>query len=123
MKNRSGFVSNSSSSSFIVVAPTYNNPVIRVTLEKDVESMADWAIEDSETLEDYFYDSIGPNWKTHQAYVDRFDKMLDIINKRNVIYVCGVSNDYCDNELGNFIYNNGTDEVELFAGEFLKDEE
>jgi hypothetical protein len=68
MKVRSGFVSNSSSSSFIVAIKDEATVKVKVTFEADLEKYARRKISTIEELNEYYKDYWGgPDWKYEEC--------------------------------------------------------
>lgn len=111
MKTRSGFVSNSSSSSFIIACK--ERPVVKI--EIDMAKLADRIIKNEEDLNNFFVgeycwgnETLKDVFHENPELEIRYVECLACINDGNTIYVGQVANDYGDPE-AEFLYNSGFD--------------
>ena len=122
MKKRIGFVSNSSSSSFIISHEKKETLRGKITLELD--SMKDTTIETIEELQDFFMDEYGfSSCETFEElykelieeddwYKNKYERMESEINNGRAVSVFTVSNEDYDG-YSEALYNNGVDDLEL----------
>ncbi|MFH1547157.1 MAG: hypothetical protein ABIC57_01590 [bacterium] len=93
MKIRSGFVSNSSSSSFIVA--TDGRTKVTFQVEVDLSSFGD-VIKTEEELSAWFENEYGETWETEKYYDEerkRYDKCVEMLNAGKIIITGCVSNE------------------------------
>jgi len=103
-KIRNGFVSNSSSSSFIIASK--KEPEIKIKI--NVREICDYVVKTKEDLdlvikERFYVDEIN---KLEDYDLIIYNKCLKSLEDGNEIYFGTVANDY-DDEIGNFIYRSG----------------
>ena len=119
MKTRLGFVSNSSSSSF-VISTKGRAPKIKVTLEVDLASLTAVTLRTVEDVRKYFIEcyGCGPNtsisspedlsdyWAKDygEGSRERFTGFCEAIKRGETVYVCEVANDD-GNTLSRMIYD------------------
>jgi len=107
MKIRNGFVSNSSSSSFIIAG----KKAPRMTIDVDISSLVEYTINNKVELDEYFidqycYESI-EEMKSEDKWVsDNYDNCLKELDKGNTIYAGEVSSDD-DDQYSSLIYYGG----------------
>jgi hypothetical protein len=112
MKNRYGFVSNSSSSSFILAV---NKDVEEITaiIKIPLSDICNNTITTVKELRNYIFERYGFKDQTvedvlKEKYVkDVYDKGLKQLNQGKVLKVGCVTNECCDGNLELFIYDNG----------------
>lgn len=109
MKIRNGFVSNSSSSSFIIAAPASEKPSIKV--EIDLARAVDTVISTEEELRKYISNRWCSDWEEEEDVMVLFSKSLEQINNGNSIYILNACND--GDGIEQFLYENGLDSVVL----------
>ena len=108
MKTRTGFVSNSSSSSFIISAPAKEKPSASVRIE--IENFVEDTIKTQEELEQYMIDQYGDDWNKDDYSKKIGSKMLNQIKRGNIVYVCSASSEG-DSAMGQYLANNGLGEL------------
>jgi len=115
MKIRNGFVSNSSSSSFILATPKGKKGLkTKLTIEIDLEKMARFKITTKEELLKMYKDNYGydeDEIKENEWCWKEYQKSLKAIEKGKIVYYCRVSNDA--GVLEDVIYKEGLNVVEL----------
>ena len=112
MIKRKGWVSNSSSSSFII--STRENQSLKVMVEMDLASCIDQTFTTIEEVEKYIIYQHGWGDTTlkevleDSEYVtEQYEDMIKAIDKGEVIHILtGSSEDY-DSPVGSYLYNNG----------------
>ena len=113
MKTRKGFVSNSSSSSFIVAVD--DKTTVAMTVEVDLTKFGE-VITTEEELDKKFEYDFGDNWREEEEwYVETYNAALIAINKGKKIIMGAVSNEGLEPE-EYFIYAEGfpkTDGMEV----------
>jgi hypothetical protein len=109
MKTRIGFVSNSSSSSFIVASK--EKP--KMTIEINLENLSEKKIIAEKELVEYVLGEYG--YKTLEAFLidDKhhkifYDKCIEALKEGKSLYVGSISND-SGNDIESYVYNNGWD--------------
>lgn len=106
MKIRSGFVSNSSSSSFVISAD--DQDTTEITIRVDISNFISKRIKTKEELLEYMIDEYGH--KTEESILsdsycgDIYSKSLQEIDKGKVVCFGSVSNDDYDNPIANYLY-------------------
>ncbi|MHA2280251.1 MAG: hypothetical protein ACXAC5_05270 [Promethearchaeota archaeon] len=114
MKVRSGFVSNSSSSSFIVAVEDETRVKVKISFEADLEKYARRKLSTIEELNEYYDDYWGDRgWK--------YEECRKAIEAGKVVLV-GSFDDQSGDELERFLCDNGlqgivTDDVEIIQSE------
>lgn len=106
MKIRHGFVSNSSSSSFIVA--TAKN--CRVGIEVDLSEIADVIIRSEKDLEDFLKEQEDDNYRGPGLYGENLKKAREWLAVGMVIVLGRVSNED-DNPASQFFHENGFSQV------------
>lgn len=114
MKIRNGFVSNSSSSSFIVgVNDDYKNATVTIVLKKKLIDLASNIIKNKEDLLSYFKDNY---YENDEVYVARMLKELETYGTLMVIETSDEDSDIVSNILYNSIdYNYNVDDSIQFS--------
>lgn len=105
-KIRTGFVSNSSSSSFIIAAPRGASTKVRVVFEIDIDGLTDYRITSVEDLDKYFINQYGEYEEdgideifAESPYVKQlYEKAYMAIRKNKMVYVGTASNETGDPE-------------------------
>jgi hypothetical protein len=111
MKLRTGFVSNSSSSSFIIAT---EGAVPRVRIEADISSLIDTTISTKDELDEWLIDEFGyGDAETVEAICEddeyaarKYAKCLEVINEGKTIHIGRASNEG-DDGMEALIYNEG----------------
>ena len=114
MKIRSGFVSNSSSSSFVVSTRNIDRARLRVNFIVPITSLMEEEITTLDELEQYFSDAYGCDWREYRSnygLYKRYKYMVAEIENGNKLAVLRVSNDDYDSA-SNIIYDLGAESVE-----------
>ena len=113
MKVRNGFVSNSSSSSFIVAAKSEKDLKTKITLEVDLMEYVKDSVSTVEELDDYYMEEYGrvpvkadkdEEWKNYSAAVKA-------IGKGNVVFFGAFHSDG-DNSVEHYLCDNGLVKVD-----------
>lgn len=99
MKMRCGFVSNSSSSSFILSCE--KDTKIKLTIEVDLAEFAELITADKERIKQFIKESYFDSY-----VIPLQEKIFKEIDKGKEIYICKVSTHYGD-KLQSFIYDQG----------------
>ena len=102
MKVRLGFVSNSSSSSFVIASKTTPGTV-KLTIPVDISDLVDETIKDEEELIDYFKEHYDDDFMEDEKYKKMYDKFLIHIKQGFVLYTCQIANDD-DNWVSRLLY-------------------
>lgn len=114
MKTRNGFVSNSSSSSFVVSVPQGRNKAvtkIKIEIEVDLEQYADAVITDQEELDEwlhdeYCYDSVDEARDAGETWIaDVYEKIQAELKKGRTV-------------LAGRFSDNGTEPEEVFLCQY-----
>lgn len=113
MKTRTGFISNSSSSSFIVGLKN-GQTKITISIEVDLKKYSTKTIKTKEELDEYFIDQYG--YKTIRALLlddkylcELYDKIVESIQKRETILIGNFESD--GDPLESFLCDNGIPET------------
>lgn len=104
MKTRAGFVSNSSSSSFVISVPKNVKP--SATIRINLEDFIDETIKTKEELEQYMPDQYGDAWREDDYSKKLYAKMLKQIKAGDVVYTRSASNGGGD-AIGEYLANEG----------------
>ena len=106
MKTRQGFVSNSSSSSFIVSVPKGSSGKVEVTIEVDLSDFSYARIASQKELDRHLVDRYGDVSSPNEYYLELYRKMSAAIqNGREVL--CGSFQSDDGNPVETFLCNNG----------------
>lgn len=100
MKIRTGFVSNSSSSSFILeVDKDIKDMKVKMEIGVDLKDLQDRLITSVDELEEYFIDYYGSNFKEDyrdESYImKKYEKMKSTLDRGKNIFIGEVSNEDC----------------------------
>jgi len=114
MKIRNGFVSNSSSSSFMITS-NRNKKDIRIRIDVSIGDLVERVIETKDDLIEYFQDEyyfnpsmITEDSKYSKLEMKQYNNMLEnYINKGKKIMIVGISND--ESPISSFLYYNNDD--------------
>ena len=98
MKIRKGFVSNSSSSSYIIAT---NNSKITLTFQLDLEEFADKIFDDEESLHNYFLEEYGwsetPTFESliekDEEVREKYEKCVKAFAAGKKVFMCTLSSD------------------------------
>jgi hypothetical protein len=110
-KFRQGWVSNSSSSSFIISAQ--EDTTLKVMVEMDLSKCIDKTLKTKEDVEKYIISQHGWSNKPlkevlEEDYVrEQYDGMVGAVKSGDIVYVLSGSSDDYDNAPGTYLYNNG----------------
>jgi hypothetical protein len=124
MIKRKGWVSNSSSSSFII--STKENKSLKVMVEMDLSKCVEETLTTKEEVEKYVIYQHG--WgdttlkevlKDSEYIEEQYNDMIKAIDNCEVVYVLSGSSDDYDDPVGSYLYNNG---VKGFQGINVIDE-
>ena len=94
MKSRVGFVSNSSSSSFMIAGTDaqIRNGMINITVR--LKDLVDKVFDSEEKLARYFKSNYGSDWREDGEYlIEKYDAAVKAIKAGNVVAVGSVSNE------------------------------
>lgn len=105
MKIRNGFVSNSSSSSFVIACIPSES--LKMTIEIDLSKCK--KISTVEELDIYFNDDYGKDWKEYKSSLNKYNKYNTAIQSGKQIVVFCNSNDD-DDPISNFLYYVGAND-------------
>lgn len=113
MKIRTGFVSNSSSSSFILeVDKDIKDMKVKMEIGVDLKDLQDRLITSVDKLEEYFIDYYGSNFKENyrdESYImKKYEKMKSILDRGKNIFIGEVSNE--DDGISAYIHKYGLPE-------------
>jgi hypothetical protein len=119
MKTRNGFVSNSSSSSFIVAVNKKLEGIVSLTLEVDLNKYVESAISNVDDLNKYFKKNYDEDYKENEDYIDS----KKAIENGKVIFAGSFSDDsdepeslLCHYGIANMVDTKNKD-VEVIQGE------
>lgn len=117
MKIRNGFVSNSSSSSFVLSKPKEGGGQVTIEIELNLEELISRKIYSKEELDDYYYDEYCYGGYSLSDILDgddylnkQYSNSLKAIENGKVLYIGRVGNDYGD-PISEFLYSHGFDGV------------
>jgi hypothetical protein len=105
MKIRNGFVSNSSSSSFVVSAPP--NVPLKIKIEVDIEQYANDTLKTLNDVKKY----IEEQWGDVSKNLEEYDELKAEIEKGNWVYVGSFSSDSGD-AMEQFLCDSGIEQPE-----------
>ncbi len=112
MKIRTGFVSNSSSSSFILeVDKDIKDMKVKMEIGVDLKDLQDRLITSVDELEEYFIDYYGSNFKDYrdESYImKKYEKMKSTLDRGKNIFIGEVSNE--DDGISAYIHKYGLPE-------------
>ncbi|HON82721.1 MAG TPA: hypothetical protein PLI22_01120 [Caldisericia bacterium] len=113
MKIRTGFVSNSSSSSFILeVDKDIKDMKVKMEIGVDLKDLQDRLITSVDKLEEYFIDYYGSNFKENyrdESYImKKYKKMKSTLDRGKNIFIGEVSNE--DGGISAYIHEYGLPE-------------
>jgi len=94
MRYRVGFVSNSSSSSFMIAGTKdqIHSGIISITIR--LERLIDGVFDSEEKLAKYFQSNYGKGWRDDDEYlIEKYDAAVRAIKAGKVVAVGGVSNE------------------------------
>ena len=102
MKNRSSFVSNSSSSSFVVACDKNKKGTIELRVTIELDDFVSHVIHDEKELEEYIMNEFGEDRCGRKPY----DEYLELLKEGKVLHIGSVSSD-ADSATEQFLYQNG----------------
>lgn len=118
MKIREGFVSNSSSSSFIVASADPHSRTLEIAIKKDITDLCDGIFQSIEELDAYYEkERLEHQWSkfkldTIQKYLEwngeteQYEKMKNYLERGFTVFTGSVSNED-DNPVSYLIYQEG----------------
>ena len=119
MKTRNGFVSNSSSSSFIVAVNKKLEGIVSLTMEVDLNRYVESAISSVDDLNKYFKENYDEDYKENEDYIDS----KKAIENGKVIFAgsfsseeAGLEGFLCDHGIVNMVDSKNKD-IEVIQGE------
>ena len=127
MKTRKKFVSNSSSSSFVIACDKkdYKDKEIEVTIKCKISSLIERVFDDEKELDSYVKKICcedGIDEEELNEYYE-YEKMKKALNEGKVILVCQASSEDFDNPVSQAIYDKGISKENLPENVDLIDEE
>jgi hypothetical protein len=124
MKIRNGFVSNSSSTSFVIGVK--DKTITKVKMEVDVDlSELGYQITSIHDLLEYFDDRYcwNPDTSDDDEYCEKqFNKYAKVIESNKTIWICNASSEGFENPLEQFFCNEGLKECTFEKGVIVLDE-
>lgn len=124
MKLRTGFVSNSSSSSFLLLSLKSNPEKIKLKIETTIEELVEFIIKTPDDLEQFVKDRYGETIKEMKAQGDYFevelegiDKILEQINQGLTVFVCNCSSD--SSPIEQYLYQTDFDDIKFKDAQVL----
>jgi len=99
MKIRIGFVSNSSSSNFVLAVPKENNN-LEITLKFDIRDLVDTTIVTKKELDIWATDYYGKREHWSDYEVERYNTYLNALEQGKIILEGTISNDSCGDTEG-----------------------
>jgi len=121
MKTRSDYVSNSSSSSFVIAVDKKHARELsgKILLEFDIDDKMDTIIEDMEGLVQYFDDELGIDVNKpeedefYKCHYERYKRYAEKIKEGKAIIIGTVEDTCGESAVDDHIYNNGIQDVEF----------
>ncbi len=111
MKLRTGFVSNSSSSSFVIGAPQGDTPKLTISVEIDLADFSEYQIDTVEQLDAYYKEEHcwGPHtlediFEDDPQILAEYNKVKALLEAGNTVFCGTVSNEY-DKPISMYLYN------------------
>ena len=130
MKIRCGFVSNRSSSSFMVTTDNHEIDDITLSIEIPIKDLVRYEIKTLFDLDDYFEEEYGDDFRDmfmdesgnyYEDEISRYNEMKDILKSKQTILICSCSNE--DENIGSAIYEYvGLNEIVVKNGVIYEEE-
>lgn len=113
MKIRSDFVTNSSSSSFILAAKDEKQLKAKITLEVDFNDLCSAVISNEQDLDEYLQDSYGNG----DDYTKEMKgKILPVLQAGKKVFNISVSSEDFDNPISQYIHSDPSILAKMLAG-------